>query len=122
MTVPSDNNSTDNEISLLPLSSVPTENKLTDKELSLQILPLLFPLSSALSESAWLLKSQSPLPQFSSQNQTDCNDDNLVLSERDDGLKEGLSEACLAYKLMIDAISVRVPMGEEMPAADRGGC
>jgi hypothetical protein len=93
---PSNNNSRDDELVPLTLSSVPVDNKLTDKELSLQTLLSSFPLSSALPELLWLLKLQSFLPLLSSQKRTDCNEGNLVLSEGDDGHKEGLSEAHLA--------------------------
>jgi hypothetical protein len=67
------------------------------------------------------LKWQLSLPMLSSQKQTDCNNGNLALSEGYDVRNEGLSEARLAYGLMIDAISATVPMGKEMPAADGGG-
>ncbi len=120
MTISSNNNNTDDELSLGTSSSVPTGNKLTQKELLLKTSLFFFPPSSALSESLWSLKLQSLLPLLSSQKRTDCNDGNLVSSEGDDGRKEDLSEACLAYGLMIDAILVMVPTGKEMPAADGG--
>jgi hypothetical protein len=120
MTVSSNNNLTDGELSLLTSLSVPVDNKLTDKELLLQTSLLLFPLASALSELSWPSMLQPLLPLLSSQKWTDYDENNLALSEEDDGCKEGLSEACLAYGLMIDAILVMVPRGEKMPAADGG--
>ncbi len=56
----------------------------------------------------------------SSQKQTDCNDGNSASSEDDDGCKEGISEARLAYGLMIDAILATVLTGKEIPASDGG--
>ncbi len=50
----------------------------------------------------------------------DCDDGNLAFSEGDDEQKDCLSEARLAYRLMIDAILAMVPTGKEMTVAEGG--